>query len=324
MRRLLHHADKLALAASVLLLLGAAYWAAGSFEKIDAISSLNPAGLTAPKAIEPQMVQMPTINQVTWPDPPQQSRGADWVYDTFTPPVIWYDPNARSFTVTRPELQIVTEPDEEVPFEVELVSVRQEPYRIQLVGYSGAESDYIAQLQIVETGEVVLGRAGAEFSGPTRDFVLRHFDVRQVTTRTAGSMPILETVGFATILDNRTGREVELTTRERVMLPRLQCVLRTLVYPREEHVLREGMKITVNGYDYLVVRLSLNPAQAEVSRRDPRTFSGENRTLYPVGQIGASRGAGAGRGRSDAIAHGFPGAGRDNSIDSRRDSLFFN
>lgn len=312
MRRLLHYLDKVALVACVLLFFGSALWAMWSFRKLEAIAALNPAVGLASARYEAHTAQTPTLAQVSWPEPSAQSRGRDWVYDTFTPPVIYFNPDTKEFTVTPP---VATGPAiaiVETPFEIELVAVRQEPYRLQLVGYAGNETDYIAHIEIVDTGAVILARPGAAYPEAKGSFTLRSFDVRRVTTNSSESMPVVENLGFAVVLDGRTGREVTLTTRERLMLPRLQCVVRTRTYPVEEQVLREGMKITVNGYDYLIVQLSLNPAQAVVSRRDGKSLTGENRTLYPVPGTA-----------------GNPGAltapvGPDNSIDLRSVSLFPN
>lgn len=311
MRRLLQYADKLALVGCVLLFLASAVWAALRFQRLEEIAEVNPAmGIAAAKH-EPSPVQLPTIAQVAWPEPTNQSRGSEWIYDVFTPPVLYYDPRTREFTVTRPNLNVAVAAPNETPFEVELISVRQEPYRIQLVGYAGNDTEYIAHFEIVDTRAVVLGRPGAVYPENKGDFTVRSFEVRRVTSSSHESMPVVESIGFATILDGRTGREVTLTTRERLMLPRLQCVLRTRVFPTEEHALREGMKITVNGYDYLIVQLSLNPAQAVVSRRPPNSLGGaETRTLVPVGDTAAAPRGGSAAGP------------RDNSIDSPRVSLF--
>jgi len=312
MRRLLQYLDKIALVACVLLFLGSAVWAAMSFRQVDEIGRMSATGGVTPAKHEPHLAQTPTIAQVSWPEPPPQSKGKDWIYDAFTPPVLYYDPGTRQFTVTPPILNDVKPVVAETPFEVELVSVHQEPYRVQLVGYAGNESDYIAHLEVIDTGAVVLGRPGKVFPEAQGNFTVRAFEVRRVTTSSNESMPVVENVGFATILDGRTGREVTLTTRERLMLPRLQCVLRTRVYPAEEHPLREGMKVSVNGYDYTVMQLSLNPAQAVVSRKRPNEFVGETRTLIPVGESPMSGHA--------AVSPGQ----RDNSIDSPLVSLFSN
>jgi len=312
MRRLLLYLDKIALVACVLLFLGIAVWAALRFRQVDEIGRMAAASVGSPAKHEPQFAQTPTIAQVSWPEPAAQSQGREWVFDTFTPPVLYYDPVQKTFTVTPPVVREVAPVVAETPFEVELVSVRQEPYRIQLKGYSGTEAAYTAHLEVIDTGETVLGRPGQVFPEARGNFAVRSFEVRRITTTSEGSMPVVENVAFAVILDSRTGREVTLTNREPLMLPRLQCVLRTRVFPAEEHALREGMKITVNGYDYTVMQLSMNPAQAVVSRKKPSEFVGETRTLIPVGESPMAR-----------LAPVSPGQ-RDNSIDSPVVSLFAN
>lgn len=282
MKRLLHHLDKIALVLCVLLFLASAVWATMGFRTLDAIAALNPSMGGASARYESHSAQTPTIAQVSWPDPPAQSRGHDWVYDVFTPPVIYFNPDTKEFTVTPPVFAAPIVAATETPFEVELVAVKQEPYRLQLVGYAGNDTDYIAHIEIVETGAVILARAGAVYPEAKGNFTLKSFEVRRVTTNTTESMPVVENIGFAVVLDGRTGREVTLTTRERLMLPRLQCVLRTRTSPIEEQTVREGMKVTVDGLDYLVVQLSLNPAYAVVSRRDGKSLTGETQTLYPV------------------------------------------
>ena len=313
MRKLLHFSDKIALAACVLLFLASALWATMSFRRIERIAELNPTLGIAPAMLASADVQVPDIARVYWPEPAVQSRGADWLYDVFTPPVLYYDPTTREFTVKRPEVNVAVA----APPKHRLRSSWSRCGRNRIVSSSVATwattGDYIAQFEIVETGAVVLGRTGFVCPENKGHFTVRSFEVRRVTTSSSESMPVIESIGFATILDGRTGREITLTTRERLMLPRLQCELRTRAYPPEVHALREGMKITVNGYDYLIVQLSLNPAQAVVSRRPPNSIGGaETRTLVPIGGTAAAPGDGASAGSGH----------RDISIDSPQVSLF--
>jgi hypothetical protein len=110
-------------------------------------------------------------------------------------------------------------------------------------------------------------------------------------------MPVVETVAVAVIIDDRTGREETLTNFERKMLPRLQAVLRLRTNPPREQVVREGMSVEVNGYNYLVTQLSLSPQQAVVSRRSPGSLgAAETRTLIPIpgGVLPPGSAAGAG------------------------------
>lgn len=280
MRRLSRHSDKIFVVAGVLAFLGSAALAFFRFEKLEEISGRNPAPLIKPVPYDPQTGRVPTIEAVFWPDAGPQSRGREWVYDVFTPPVIYYNRETKQFTVTPPtptEPIVTPEPG---GFAVELVSVRQEPYRIQLVGYVGTDAGPLATLEDIESGDLLVGRAGKVFE--PEQFTLKSFDIRQVTTSSSESMPVIETVGFAVIVDHRTGREETLTNLERKMLPRLQAVLRLRTDPPEQRAVREGDSITVDGYAYLVTQLSLSPAQAVVSRRAPDAIgTSDTRTLSP-------------------------------------------
>jgi hypothetical protein len=224
---------------------------------------------------------MPTIQTVSWPDAPAQSRGRDWIYDLFTPPVIYYNPDTKQFTVTPPVVKAPVVASDDAPFEVDLVRVQQEPYRIQLVGYVGSDDSLIATFEMVETRETLIGRPGKAF--PQQEFSLESLEVRRMTTSSSDSMPVVESVAVAVIIDNRTGREETLTNRERKMLPRLQAVLRLRTNPPQDQIVREGMSVEVNGYSYLVTQLSLSPQQAVVSRRAQGSLgASETRTLVPV------------------------------------------
>ncbi|MGH8020139.1 MAG: hypothetical protein ACREIA_18040 [Opitutaceae bacterium] len=290
MRRLLRHLDKVLLVLGLLALFASAGVAFLRFQRLDEIAAKNPPMNIVPAPYEPQTARVPEIETVFWPDATPQSRGSEWIYDVFTPPVIYYNRQTGQFTVTPPDRNAPVVVRNEGDFAVELVAVRQEPYRIQLVGYVGAEEANgapIAALENVETGDSLVGRAGKVFE--QEQFTLQSFDIRRVTTNTDDSMPVIENIGFAVVLDQRTGREETLTNRERKMLPRLQAVLRLLTDPPEQRVVREGETITVEGYEYLVTQLSLNPAQAVISRRAPDAIgTSDTRTLNPVAESAAS------------------------------------
>lgn len=287
MARFLQHIDKILLAVCVVAFLAVAAFAPVGFRKLDGIASTNPAAGIELARYEPPAMQVPTISTAAWPDPEPQAqtrgRGREWVFDVFTPPVIYYNRQTSEFTVTPPVVNapVVARTDE--TFDVSLLRVRQEPYRIQLVGYAGSQDSYLATFELADTGETVIGRAGSSFDERRGSFTVRSFDLRKLTTAVRDSMPVVETVAVAVIRDERTGREETLTTLERKMMPRLQAVLRLNTNPPEDRAVREGSSVEVNGRSYLVIQLSLNPPQAVVSRRAPDSLgASETRTLQPV------------------------------------------
>jgi hypothetical protein len=280
MRVLVRHLDKVLLVLCTIAFLVAAAFAALRFRHLDAIAMRNPAPATTAAAYEPRASRVPEIDTVLWPAASPQSRGTEWLYDVFTPPVIYYNRDTGQFTVTPPSSDAPVVRDDG-DFALDLVSVRQEPYRIQLVGYVGDEAAPLATFENVENGDTLVGRAGRVFE--REQFTLVSFDIRRVTTSSADSMPVIETIGIAVLRDGRTDREETLTTRERKMMPRLQAVFRLRSESGEQRVVREGTSITIGGLEYFVAQLSLAPMQAVVSRR-PIDGSGspETRTLVPA------------------------------------------
>ncbi len=287
MKRLLGHLEKILLGLAIVALLVTAGFAYRRLQGLETVAALNPAAGVAPAPYEPARAELPVIEAVVWPDAGAQSRGKDWIYDVFTPPVIYYNRETGEFTVTPPTVSERVVNRIEAPFEVELLAVRQEPFRIQLVGYVGADGSPLATFEVLDVGETVVGRAGRVFE--RGEFTLRSFEVRRMTSNPRDSMPVVENIGVAVIIDDRTGREETLTTRERKMLPRLQAVLRVQGNPPEDRVVREGGSIQVNGFSYLVTRLTLNPAQAVISRRAPDSLgASETRTLSPRATDGSA------------------------------------
>ena len=88
---------------------------------------------------------------VDWGQPKSQG-GRNWIFDIFTPPVIYYDEETGTFTVTPPfpGAEAVDE-----AFELQLVEVKPVPYRFQLVSYAGAQGNYVLTLEDLDSGRDV-------------------------------------------------------------------------------------------------------------------------------------------------------------------------
>src|SRR5262245_56034292 len=67
----------------------------------------------------------PPVKMETWAPPVAQTRGREWIYDTFTPPEIFYNPRSKRFTVKPPSALLDDEGLDQ--FGIELVAVRPEP-----------------------------------------------------------------------------------------------------------------------------------------------------------------------------------------------------
>lgn len=281
MRRFLQHYDKILLALGVVVFLAAGALGATRLRKLDEIAARNPVAGIEPARYELTRAVVPSIAMVVWNEAPRQSTGSEWVYDVFTPPVIYYNPQTQQFTVTPPAVTgPVAVAGNDEPYDIELIGVRQEPYRIQLVGYVGTADNPIATFEIVDSGETVVGRPGRRFE--RQEFTLQSFEITRLTTPAGEGMPVVENVARAVVLDERSGREEVLTNRERKMMPRLQATFRVNVYPGETRTVYEGSSIEANGQVYQVTQISMFPPQAVVSRRSRDALgANETRTLSP-------------------------------------------
>lgn len=218
----------------------------------------------------------PAVKTDTWNPPPAQSRGRDWVYDTFTPPEIFYNARSRHFTV-KPPLGAVEEVPEE-PFGLELVSVRPEPFRLQLIGYVGGDGDWRGTFENVVTGEVFLAGAGRRV--PNLALSIKSLDVRPAPIALPDSMTTHQRVATAVVHDERTNRDVTLTHRERHFTGGLAAFV-ALPGDTVSRELREGETFKVGQVSYRIEKIQLAPPGVEVTKDSPTLAQPDRRTLTP-------------------------------------------
>src|SRR5215207_6246279 len=121
----------------------------------------------------PTAPDAPPVKTETWSAPVAQSRGREWIYDAFTPPEIFYNSRSKQFTVKPPSSLLDEEAQE--AFGLELVAVRPEPFRLQLIGYAGGEGNWQGMFENVLTGEVFLGVSGRRV--PKLNVTIKNFEV---------------------------------------------------------------------------------------------------------------------------------------------------
>lgn len=170
----------------------------------------SPAGLTeagAGVAFETNEARVDgTPSPVVWRQPKPQG-GPDWVFDIFTPPVIYYDQTTGAFTVTPPFPD--TNPLDE-SFGLQLVDFQPVPFRFQLVSYAGASGNYLLTLENLETGKDLFCSPGEEL--PDQQLrVLGFREKREVTASAlSGTTEAFDLVGELSVEDRRTGRRYSL------------------------------------------------------------------------------------------------------------------
>jgi hypothetical protein len=229
------------------------------------------------EAYTPTATDAPAVKTELWNQPVAQSRGRDWVYDTFTPPEIFYNARSKHFTV-KPPLGAVDETAPEEPFGLELVSVRPEPFRLQLIGYVGGEGDWRGTFQNVATGEVFLAAAGRRV--PNLAVSIKSLDVRPIDIALPQSMTTRQRVATAVVHDERTNRDVTLTHRERHFTGGLSAFV-ALPGDTATREVREGETFKIGDASYRVEKITLAPPALDVTKESPTLAQPDRRTLTP-------------------------------------------
>jgi hypothetical protein len=140
---------------------------------------------------------------------PAPARTTGWRYEVFSPPLIYYNPQSRSFAVTMP----LAASGSMVPSEPEPQQREPAPYRLQLAGYFGAAGDYWVAFVCPDQPGTRLVRAGHYFS----DLGLRFesFALEPLRLQPDGTDPGDGVLARAKLYDEWAGTEVELDNRTR-------------------------------------------------------------------------------------------------------------
>jgi hypothetical protein len=171
---------------------------------------ITPGDASASRLHTPAAWGLPALNQVNWAKAPEQSAGTGWRYELFTPPAIYYNPDAHAFAVAAPRHAAprgAPTADRSAPV------AKSGRFRLQLTGYFGTPDNYLVALVSTESGETLLVRAGRRF--PELGLTLTSFEVKKVPVEHGEPWPVYEVVGLATLRDEHTGAEIVLNTRAR-------------------------------------------------------------------------------------------------------------
>jgi len=158
-----------------------------------------------------------------WAPPRAQSAGREWIFEVFTPPIVYFDPETGEFTVEPPL------PPEPAPvFGLDLIAVERVPYRLQYVGYHGEPGRYWVELHDLEDDAYYRGRTGDRFEDG--EFSLLRFTVENRRVRPEDrpwATPYLETFVEALVEDGRLGQTVTIGPEPRY-LPEPIAIVATL------------------------------------------------------------------------------------------------
>ena len=210
-----------------------------------------------------------------WPEPSAQSSGRGWVYELFTPPVIYYDGRDRTYTVTAP----ADWPEGKPSLGIQLLAVKPELYPLQLVGYVGPAHDYRATFIRPQHPEACLVRPGHNFADLGLTFT--HFEVKKVLVPTSETGPVYEAAAFAVLTEDGTGREVWLDSRGPHYTDTPLAVLQPLA-GGSRHELHAGDSFSIAGESYRIQAVQLTPPEVRVGRQIMGLPEAETHLLRPI------------------------------------------
>jgi hypothetical protein len=233
---------------------------------------LSQPTLTA-AAYVPVGVDSPVVKNTVWEAPSALARGRDWLYDLFTPPEIFYNTRSRQFAVSA---QLTGDEAAEVPFGLELVSVRPEPFRLQLIGYVGGAGEARGIFENRRTGEVFLASAGHRVADLAIE--IKAFNVRAEAVVIPESTSFSQRVATATIQDLRAKRDLTLTQRERHFTGNVFGIVALEGESTPREVLA-GDTLKLGTTSYRIERIATEPATIEVTKTAPDLAAPVRRTI---------------------------------------------
>ncbi len=269
--------DKLLLALAGTVLAISCTWLWQQLPGIHRLRSLPVATQLSGPAYEPSGLRLPEATSAVWPGAPTQSHGSGWLYEVFTPPVIYYNTLARSFTVTPPAYPA----DGGTPFGLELLAVKLEPYRLQLVGYFGEPGDYLAVFTSPSQPETLRARAGRHFDRLGLTF--KSFEVRKVVVEHNDAWPVYDVAALAVLLDDKTGAKVVLDSRSRKLTDTPLAIFKLLDGDGKLRELHEGDTFADDITTYRIERIQFDPPEVVVAKQSPGLPLPETKVLHPRG-----------------------------------------
>lgn len=256
------HYDKLLLVAALLLCGAGVAWSLrerNSAQRL--LAERDETSLTSSLPESEQAVVAMDQSGHAWEEPDARVGADEPLGDIFTPPV------RRSRDVlARTELRDRTEPAERanVP---ELLSVKQEPYRLQLAGYVGRPGSYRVILADAGRADTVLVQVGQRITD--LGVTLVGFELRHTAVAENEAGLVHEAVAVAILKDEATGTDWVLDSRGPTFTGRLLAAIRVTSDDHEIWEGGEGDSLPAAGVTYRVEHIRSDPAQVMLVRITP-------------------------------------------------------
>jgi hypothetical protein len=165
-------------------------------------------------------------------------------------------------------------------FGLELLEVRLEPFRLQLVGYFGGPGDYLAAFVSPSSPDTLLAREGHHFEN--LGLILKSFAVKNVAVDDIDPRPVFEAAAFAVLEDEKTGTAVVLDSRICKLTGTRLAIFHLVTENVQTSGLREGEKFSAEGSTYCIERIQLDPPEVVVARQTAGSSGTETRILHPI------------------------------------------
>ena len=277
----LKRGEKGAVIIASLVFLVTVYWSVISSDSVNAEAGFAPAGGERNFDV-PQVSAAEMGSQVRWRQPVPLG-DPHWIFDIFTPPVIYYDESTGTFTVTPPFPD--ANPVEQI-FELEFVGIRRVPFRFQLVSYAGARGNFVLTIENLDSGKDV-------FCEPNETLdehgirILGFNEMREVAqTSRVGATEAFDLVGEAIVEDLRTGAHYALRHNETTFL---ETPIVQFITPDGKNVylsLNELWKSAHATYEVMSVNLETQTVTVEKTPAD--VGHGLVKTFQPEGGLNPS------------------------------------
>ena len=268
------HYDKILLGLAVVAVSASCIWWGQQQRDFRRLHSLPVTAQLAGSLYEMVALKLPENKAAVWQEAPSQSHGKGWLYEVFTPPVIYYNKLARSFTVTPPRYQTETS----APFGLELLAVKPEQFRLQLVGYFGAPGDYRAAFTSPNLPGTLLAREGRHFEN--LGLTLKSFAVKKILVEHNDARLVYDVAALAVVADEQIGAEVLLDSRTRKFTDTPLAILRTLTDGNQPRTVHEGDTISDENFSYCIERIQLDPPEVVLTRSTPGPVRPETKVLH--------------------------------------------
>ncbi len=254
------HSEKMTTIAAGLLFICVVIWAFTS----GATEDQSDQSVTDPSIISVDSLDLDiTPVSVDWGQPGPQG-GPNWIFDIFTPPVIYYNDETRTFTVTPPFPN--SNPIDSL-FELQLVQVQPVPYRFQLVSYAGAKGNYVLTLEDLESGKDIFCSPNETLSEHWLE-VLNFIENRVIASSAReGTTEAFDLVGEVLVKDKRSGDQYRLRHNQITFTDEPKAIFETSF--RESIQLSAGDTWSSPTANYSIQSIDLQGQSASVEKSLP-------------------------------------------------------